>query len=285
MTPGDYDHLRQFLKVRSGLMLSGEKQYLVESRLMPVAREAGLASIGDLVQRLRDPRAAALADRVVEAMTTNETFFFRDKTPFEALAQTLLPALMERRAATKRLRIWCAAASSGQEPYSVAMVLAEMAPRLADWRLEIVATDISDEVLQRARRGVYSQFEVQRGLPIGLLLKHFSQAGDSWQIAPEIRAMVQLRKLNLLDPLTALGSFDIVFCRNVLIYFEPTTKADVLQRIERQLAPDGYLLLGAAETVIGLSDRFKPHPERRGVYVAAPRVPPAPRLSVVSGAA
>ncbi len=288
MTPAEYDYLRQFLKVRSGLVLSNEKQYLVESRLLPVARRSGLGSIGELVARLRDPSAALLAEAVVEAMTTNESFFFRDKLPFEHFTQLLLPELLARRATQRRIRIWCAAASTGQEPYSLAMCLKEFGPKLAGWRVEILATDLSNEVLDRAKAGRYSQFEVQRGLPIQLLLKYFAQEGDQWTIAPELRAMVQWRKFNLLDSFAGLGSFDIVFCRNVLIYFDQPTKVDVLTRIGRTLAPDGWLVLGAAETVVGLTDAFRPLPDRRGLYVQnaqgqAPAAMPG-RLAVVGGA-
>ncbi|WP_181706712.1 CheR family methyltransferase [Chthonobacter rhizosphaerae] len=277
MSPAEYDFLRQFLKARSGLVLSNEKQYLIESRLLPVARKAGLASIAALVSKLRDPREAQLADAVVEAMTTNESFFFRDKVPFDHFTQLMLPQLLERRAAKRHLRIWCAAASTGQEPYSLAMCLKEMGPRLAGWRVEILGTDISNEVLDRARAGVYTQFEVQRGLPIQNLLKYFTQSGDQWTISAELRSMVQWRKFNLLESFAGLGQFDIVFCRNVLIYFDQPTKADIINRIGKLLAPDGYMVLGAAETVVGLSEAFKPVPDRRGLY--------APNLVAAGGAA
>ncbi|HUG62342.1 MAG TPA: protein-glutamate O-methyltransferase CheR [Methylomirabilota bacterium] len=276
MTPAEYDYLRQFLKARSGLVLSNEKQYLIESRLLPVARKAGLGAIGALVAKLREPTAGALAEQVVEAMTTNESFFFRDKLPFEHFTQLMLPEMMARRATTRRIRIWCAAASTGQEPYSLAMALKEAGPRLAGWRVEIVGTDISNEVLDRAKAGRYSQFEVQRGLPIQLLLKYFTQDGDQWTISPEIRSMVQWRKFNLLDSFASLGQFDIVFCRNVLIYFDQPTKIDVLARVGKTIAPDGYMVLGAAETVIGLTDAFKPLTDRRGLYVPAAPAAAAP---------
>jgi chemotaxis protein methyltransferase CheR len=265
MTPLDYDYLRRLLKERSGLVLSPDKRYLVESRLAPVARKAGLENLSELVGRLR--RAdARLTVEVVEAMTTNESFFFRDKVPFEHVRDTVMPALLVARAAQRRLRIWCAAASTGQEPYSLAMCLKEMRGKLAGWRIEILGTDLSMEVLEKARAGIYSQFEVQRGLPIQMLVKYFSQIGDTWQIAPEIRAMVQYRPLNLLDDFGALGAFDLVFCRNVLIYFDQTLKIDVLNRIARVTQPDGYLVLGAAETVVGLTDTFRLMPEKRGLY-------------------
>lgn len=286
MTPVEYDFLRQFLKTRSGLVLSNEKQYLIESRLLPVARKNGLQSIGALVARLRDARDAVLGEAVVEAMTTNESFFFRDKVPFDHLVQTILPDLLEKRAARRQIRIWCAAASTGQEPYSIAMCLKELGARLAGWRIEIVGTDISNEVLERAKAGVYSQFEVQRGLPIQHLLKYFTQNGDTWTISPDLRAMVQWKKFNLLESFAALGQFDVVFCRNVLIYFDQPTKSDILNRIAKVMPPDGYLMLGAAETVVGLTEAFKPVADRRGLYgpTPAPAEKPEPRrFAMLSG--
>jgi chemotaxis protein methyltransferase CheR len=284
VTPLDYDYLRRLLKERSGLVLAADKQYLVESRLLPVARRAGLAGLGDLVQKLKGSQAEPLVVEVVEAMTTNESFFFRDKIPFEHFRASIMPALLAARAAQRRIRIWCAAASTGQEPYSLAMALKEMAGSIAGWRIEIVATDLSNEVLEKARAGIYSQFEVQRGLPIQLLVKYFSQIGDTWQIAPDIRAMVQYRALNLLADFSHLGTFDLVFCRNVLIYFDQATKTAVLDRIARITDRGGYLVLGAAETVVGLTESFKPLADRRGLYVPNVAVPKAPALRIVAGA-
>ena len=217
MTPQDFDWLRKLLKERSGLTLSAEKQYLMESRLLPVARKNGFANLADLVARLKSPGSAALAVAVIEAMTTNETYFLRDKIPFDHLRETVIPALIAARGQERRIRIWCTAASSGQEPYSIAMVLKSMGPQLRGYRIELLATDLSGEVLGRAKIGLYSQFEVQRGLPIQLLVRYFSKAGENWQIAPEIRDMVQFRTLNLLHDFSPLGSFDLIFCRNVLI--------------------------------------------------------------------
>ncbi len=287
MSPAEYDYLRQFLKSRSGLVLSNEKQYLIESRLLPVARKAGLQSIAALVAKLKEPRETVLAEAVVEAMTTNESFFYRDKTPFEHFTQMMMPELLKARASTKKIRIWCAAASTGQEPYTLAMCLKEMESKIAGWRIEILGTDISNEVLDRAKAGTYTQFEVQRGLPIQLLLKYFNQQGESWTIVPQLRSMVQWKKFNLLDSFAGFGQFDIVFCRNVLIYFDQTTKVDILGRIAKTMAPDGYLVLGAAETVVGLSDAFKPAPDRRGLYVpaAAAAAQAAPRFSALAGGA
>ncbi|HEY0329148.1 MAG TPA: protein-glutamate O-methyltransferase CheR, partial [Rhodopseudomonas sp.] len=210
-------------------------------------------------------------------------FFFRDKIPFDHLRQAVLPALMQARAGRRSLRIWCAASSTGQEPYSIAMCVKEFAG-LSGWRVEIVATDLSPAVLEKCKSGIYSQFEVQRGLPIQMLVKYFKQVGEVWEIAPELRAMVQFRQLNLLHDFAQLGSFDMVFCRNVLIYFDQPTKIAIFNKIAKILEPDGYLALGAAETVVGLSDAFKPHPERRGLYrptaMRAPSIVPAqaPRL-------
>ena len=266
MTPDDFDYLRRLLKERSGLTLSAEKDYLLESRLTPVARRLGLAGLGEIVGQLRQPGSAALAIAVTEAMTTNETFFFRDRIPFDHLRDTIMPVLIAARAREKRIRIWCSAAAAGQEPYSIAMLLQAMAPQLAGFRVDILATDLSSEVIERAKAGVYSQFEVQRGLPIQLLVKHFSKNGDGWEIAPELRAMVQFRTLNLLHDFSPLGQFDVVFCRNVLIYFDQPTKSAVLHRVARQMPDESYLILGAAETVVGLTDAFKPVPDRRGLY-------------------
>jgi chemotaxis protein methyltransferase CheR len=285
VTPLDYDYLRKLLKDRSGLVLSTEKQYLVESRLTPLARKAGIASLGDLVAKLRGNNERLAAD-VVEAMTTNETFFYRDKIPFDHFRDTIMPGLLAARARERRLRIWCSAASTGQEPYSLAMCLKEMKDKLAGWRVEILGTDLSADVLEKAKAGVYSQFEVQRGLPIQMLVKHFSQVGDTWQISPEIRAMVQYRQLNLLSDFAHLGSFDVIFCRNVLIYFDQETKISVLNRIARLLDPEGFLVLGAAETVVGLTEAFKPLADKRGLYTpnkdAAKLSVPRPALRPVA---
>jgi chemotaxis protein methyltransferase CheR len=216
-------------------------------------------------------------------MTTNESFFFRDKIPFDQFRDTIMPALMAARERERRIRIWCTAAATGQEPYSLAMSLKGMGAKLAGWRVDILATDLATQVLEKAKAGVYSQFEVQRGLPIQQLVKFFSQVGESWQIAPEIRAMVTFRPLNLLNDFSPLGNFDLVFCRNVLIYFAQDTKISVLNRLAKQVPADGFLVLGAAETVVGLTDAFKPMPDRRGLYLR--NVARAPDSNVLKFAA
>jgi chemotaxis protein methyltransferase CheR len=265
VTPLDYEYLRKLLRERSGLDLSSDKQYLVESRLIPLARRVGLSGIAELVAKIKNG-ADALMSEVVEAMTTNETFFFRDKIPFDHLRETVLPALLTARAGRRSLRIWSAASSTGQEPYSIAMCLKEIAPALAGWRVEILATDLSQAVLEKSRSGIFSQFEVQRGLPIQMLVKHFTQVGELWQLNADIRAMVQHRQLNLLQDFSHLGTFDVIFCRNVLIYFDQDAKGGIFDRLAKSLEPDGVLVLGAAESVVGISDAFRLHPEKRGLY-------------------
>lgn len=275
MTPADYQFLQKLLKDRSGLDLSADKQYLVESRLLPIARKLGLPGISELTLKIK-AGAEDIAKQVVEAMTTNETFFFRDKIPFDHLRETILPTLLRERASRRNLRIWSAACSTGQEPYSIAMCLKEYGVDLNSWRVEIVATDLSQGVLEKSRAGIFSQFEVQRGLPIQLLVKHFKQIGDMWQINADIRAMVQFRQLNLLQDISHLGQFDVVFCRNVLIYFDQDTKTVIFKRLAKVTASDGYLMLGAAETVVGLTDTFRPVPDRRGLY--SPNAARAPSI-------
>jgi chemotaxis protein methyltransferase CheR len=269
VTPLDYEYLRKLLKERSGLDLSADKQYLVESRLVPLARRVGLAGIAELVQKMKGGADALIVD-VVEAMTTNETFFFRDKIPFDHMRETVLPLLTKARANRRSLRIWSAASSTGQEPYSIAMLLKETGQALAGWRTEIVASDLSQGVLEKSKAGLFSQFEVQRGLPIQLLVKYFTQVGELWQLNADIRGMVQHRQLNLLQDFSQVGMFDVIFCRNVLIYFDQDTKAAVFERLVKQLEPDGMLMLGAAESVVGITDAFKPYPEKRGLYQPNP---------------
>jgi chemotaxis protein methyltransferase CheR len=284
----DYEYLRKLLKERSGLDLSADKQYLIESRLLPLARKAGLSGIPELVQKLQ-AGSGALITSVVEAMTTNETFFFRDKVPFDHFRDTIMPEVLKARAARRSVRIWCAAGSTGQEPYSLAMTLKEMGAALTGWRIEMIATDLSQEVLEKAKSGVYSQFEVQRGLPIQHLVKYFKPNGETWQINPELRAMIQHRQLNLLQDFSNLGTFDVIFCRNVLIYFDQETKINIFNRLARQIEPDGFLVLGAAETVVGLTDTFRPIADRRGLYkpndARAPAVGGAapPRVAAIAG--
>ncbi|MBX9700055.1 MAG: protein-glutamate O-methyltransferase CheR, partial [Acetobacteraceae bacterium] len=263
MTPQGFDIIARLVKTRSGLVLTPDKLYMLETRLGPLLRQHGLASLDALAQRLaRGLAEERLAASVTEALTTNETSFFRDGTPFEHLRKAL-PRLAAARPPGAVLRIWSAACSTGQEAYSVAMLACELAPQLGGRRVEIVGTDIAEEVLARAREGAFSQFEVQRGLPVQLLVKHFRQdpaGGGRWRLAEAVRGMARFQRFNLLDDPRGLGTFDVIFCRNVLIYFDPPTKARVLANVASRLAADGCLYLGGAETVLGLTDRLVPVP-------------------------
>lgn len=280
MNSTDFEFLRDFLYQRSGLALTPDKAYLLESRLAPIARKAKLTSLSELVARLRQRVDEALTIQIVEAMTTNETLFFRDRWPFERFTTMILPALMEHNRATRRIRIWCAACSSGQEPYSLAMLLSEASAKLAGWSVEITATDISEEMLARCHRGWYSTFEVQRGLPADLQKKYFVKEGDGWVISEKLRAMVKFRNFNLLaDPASiGLHGLDLIFCRNVLIYFDEGTRKKVFAGMARAMKADGYLCLGGAETVIGISDAFRILPGERGLFAVngAAGIQPAP---------
>jgi chemotaxis protein methyltransferase CheR len=269
MRIADFDLYKDLLKQKSGLTLTPDKTYLLDSRLTPIAKKWDLASIDELTDSLRGVPEPDMVNDVVEAMTTNETSFFRDNRPFDTFKELILPYLLEKRTTQRNFRVWSAASSSGQEAYSLAMLLKESSTPLAGWNIEILGTDISNEIVAQAERGEYTQFEVQRGLPIQLLMKYFEQTGDKWQLNKEIRDLVKFKYFNLLDTMSMLGTFDVVFCRNVLIYFDDETKADVLRRIEAQLAPDGFLLLGGAETVLGITDAFKPLEGYRGLYVKA----------------
>ena len=266
MQAADFQFLSALIKERSGIALSSDKTYLLENRLGPLAAQRRLNDIAGLVAQMRSARDEELIRDVVEAMTTNESLFFRDGKPFELLRTVILPRIVAARPKERPLRIWSAACSSGQEAYSIAITLLEEEALLAGRPVEIVATDIATSMLIKAKAGVYSQFEVQRGLPIRLLLKYFTQKGTNWEIAPRLRSMVSFRQHNMLGECAGLGRFDIVFCRNVLIYFDEPTKKGVIERIAQVLAPDGVLLLGAVETIIGLSTRLEIVPGAAGIY-------------------
>ncbi len=266
MQADSFDVLQTLLKQRSGLIVTPEKSYLLESRLMPVTRKWRVKGLDDLVALVRSKSDERLLTDITEAMTTNESSFFRDGLPFEQFKSIVLPALIQRRSADRRLRIWCAGASTGQEPYSLAMTLREERARLQDWTVEILSTDLSTEVLGKAETGLYTQFEVQRGLPITYLVKYFTQVGDKWELASDIRQMVAHQPFNLLNDPSPLGRFDVVFCRNVLPYFDRPGRAAVLEKIAAQLPADGVLFLGDNEAVLGISDRFKPAAGYRGIF-------------------
>jgi len=266
LATGAFDTLATLLRQKSGLAIGPDKLYLLETRLAPILKHHQLRDLNALAERLRQPRTEVLAQSVVEAMTTNESFFFRDDKPFTHFRAQAMPRLHAARPGGTPIRIWSAASSSGQEAYSLAMILTELKSSLGERRVEILGTDIAREQLSRAREGVYTQFEVQRGLPMQLLVKYFKKEPNGWRIAEPLRRMVEYREFNLLADLRSLGRFDIVFCRNVLIYFDQPTKARVLDAIAGLLPPDGLLYLGGAETVLGITSRLVPLAGERGVY-------------------
>lgn len=257
VTPEDYEFIGKLLLERSAIPLEPGKEYLVETRLAPVVRKLGLASISDLVARLKSSGGFGLSVEVVEALLTHETFFFRDTQPFESLRKVVIPDLIRRRAAERALTVWCCACSTGQEPYSLAMMLRENFPDLRTWKVFLLATDLSREALARAREGRYNQIEISRGLPQPLLLKYFQPDGASWRIKDEVRRLVEFRELNLSQPWPPLPQMDLVLNRNVMIYFDVPTKRAILNRTAKLLRPDGYLLLGASETTFNLDDSFR----------------------------
>lgn len=271
MTP--YEAIANLIHARSGLVLGPDKLYLVETRLAPLLRREGLKDLGALAERLRKtiqvPQGVALAREVVEAMATNETLFFRDARPFTHLRQQTLPRLHQSRPSGQALRVWSAAASTGQEAYSLAMAVAESRALMPGRPIEVLGTDLAREPIQRAREGLYTQFEVQRGLPVQMLVRYFEKEDTGWRVRADLRAAVEFREWNLLSDLSPLGAFDVVFCRNVLIYFDPPTRARVLDAIARQMAPDGLLYLGGTETTLGLTTCFHQFATERGVYVSA----------------
>jgi chemotaxis protein methyltransferase CheR len=260
ITRSDFDFIRDLVRARAGIVLEPGKEYLVESRLAPLARKQGFASLTHLVAGLRSQPGDGLHCRVVEAMTTNETTFFRDHEPFELLRTKVLPEVVSRRAAGKSISIWCAASSSGQEPYSIAMLLREYFPFLGTWRVDFIVSDISKEMLARTRQGRYSQVEVNRGLPAAYLVKYFRQEGEEWQVRDDLRQMLSLREINLTEPWPPLPPLDIIFMRNVLIYLSVESRKEILARVRRTLKLDGYLFLGGVETTLNLDDSFEAVP-------------------------
>lgn len=262
----EFDYIRDLVLKHSALVLEPGKEYLVESRLAPIAHLEGFPSLSHFVQHLRTNRFGALHRKVVEAMATNETTFFRDARPFEVLKTLVLPDLVKKRSAKRCLKVWCAACSSGQEPYSFAMLLREHFPAVLGWNLRVMASDISSDVLARAREGRYTQFEVNRGLPAALLVKYFKRQHDQWQLSPEILRMVEFVQINLCETWPTLPNMDLILMRNVLIYFDAEVKRVILGKVRRLLNADGYLLLGAAESTVNLDDSFEPIPIDRPAW-------------------
>lgn len=282
MTMDDINYLRALVERRTGIVIEAGKEYLIEARLVALARRHGLASPDEVVKQLRDAVPGKLPTLVLEALTTQETSFFRDVHPFETLRTTILPALLAPRLAARRLTIWCAAASTGQEPYSVAILLRDHFPQLAGWQVRIIATDFSEDALRRAREGCFNPTEAGRGLDNGLRARHFREEADGWRIHEDIRRMVEFRQLNLVEAWPDLPEFDLILLRNVLIYLGTDAKKKILRRIHRQLRPDGFLLLGAAETTLNLVDSFAVvHLGRTTCYRPGGTPAEAPRLGSI----
>ncbi|MCB0330018.1 MAG: protein-glutamate O-methyltransferase CheR [Bdellovibrionales bacterium] len=252
----DFLYVSKMVREESAIVLEKGKEYLVESRLSPLAQQDGYASIKEMVQKLRETGELVLKLKIVDALTTNETSFFRDLKPFEMLQKELLPELIEKRKDQKRLEIWCAAASTGQEIYTICMTIRENFPWLRDWNVRILGTDINQEVLDKARRGVYSQIEVNRGLPATMLIKYFEKSGIDWKIKDDLKSMTEFRKMNLIKPWGSVGRPDVIFMRNVLIYFDTDTKKEILGKVRNIMQPDGFLFLGAAETTLNLDENY-----------------------------
>lgn len=267
INPETFNALKDFLFQNSGLVISPDKTYLLDSRLGPLINDLECNNLDELVQILKTGQDNNVKKQVIEAMTTNETSFYRDRKPFDLFKDKVMPYLLEKNALSKSIKIWCAACSSGQEPYSLVMLLDEMAGRLAGWNVDIVATDLDEKIISQAQAGVYTQFEVQRGLPIQLLMKHFKQDGDQWLISDAVKSKVRFRKFNLLDSFSSMTNYDVIFCRNVLIYFDRETKSKIFEKMATSLSDHGFLFLGGAETVLGITDKFKPYKERGSAYI------------------
>jgi chemotaxis protein methyltransferase CheR len=258
-----FDGLCAFLNRRLGLAIGMDKRYLVETRILPIVARDGFASLADLVSSMELGSRTGLVDEVLQAMTVNETYFFRDRVPFERFRDDMLPALVAARHASKTLRVWSAASSTGQEAYSLAMVLADQSHHLRGWTIEILGTDFAAAAIKRAQEGVYTPFEVRRGLSEEHIAKYFDERGGQWHISPTIRSMVTFKRANLLDSFAAFGIFDVIFCRNVLIYMDGRVKADVVSRLRQSLASDGYLVLGTSESMTGTDAGLRMHTSRQ----------------------
>jgi len=269
MKPQDFDVYKNMLYAKSGYVITIDKAYLLESRLAPVIKKHGIANMDLLTMKMRRHPPTALVDDIVDAMTTNETMFFRDQQPFDKFRDVIVPGIIKAKGPNCTIRIWSAACSSGQEPYTLGIMMKENALKWAGVKFEIIATDLSREILDQAKAGKYSQFEVQRGMPIMMLVKYFTQTGETWTIKDDIKNMVQFRQFNLLDPMEQFGTFDVIFCRNVLIYFDQQTKGKILEKMAKRVHKHGYLLMGGAETVLGITQAFKPLEGERGVYIPA----------------
>ena len=267
INPADFDFISKIVREQCAIVLEKGKEYLVDSRLMPLVHQEKLESIENLVRKIKSEPRGSLKDAVIEAMTTNETSFFRDIHPFETLKKEILPELLEKRKAKKELNIWCGASSSGQEPYSLVMLLKNDFPQLNSWKVSFSASDISNQMLNRCKSGIYSQLEINRGLPAPLMVKYFERIGTEWQVKEDLRKMIQFRIINLSEAWPMMPPVDLLMMRNLLIYFDVEMKKNILGRIRKLLRPDGYLFLGAAETTLNLDENFERMPfKQSGCY-------------------
>ena len=267
INPADFDFISKIVREQSAIVLEKGKEYLVESRLMPLVHQEKLESLENLVKKVKSTPRGTLKDAVIEAMTTNETSFYRDIHPFETLKKEIFPELIEKRKAQKELNIWCGASSSGQEPYSLVMLLKNSFPELNTWRTNFSASDLSNQMLNRCKSGIYSQLEINRGLPAPLMVKYFERIGTEWQVKEELRKMIQFRIINLSESWPMMPPMDLIMMRNVLIYFDVEMKKNILGRVRKLLRPDGYLFLGAAETTLNLDENFERMPfKQSGCY-------------------
>jgi chemotaxis protein methyltransferase CheR len=275
VTKDDFDFIAHLAHTQAAIVLEAGKEYLVESRLGELASTLGMPGIEHLIREVRSKPQSDLVRKVIDALTTNETLFFRDFHPFEALKKSVIPEIMEKRAAVRQLSIWCGACSTGQEPYSLAMLLRENFPALRDWKVSILATDLSPRVLKSAEAGVFSQLEVNRGLPATLLVKYFAKEGDKWHIKDDVRKLITFRELNLVQPWPVMQPFDLIFLRNVMIYFDVPTKKTILKRMRGCLLPHGYLFLGSAETTVNLDPSYRTVNTDKTVYYSPTPAEPA----------
>lgn len=265
--PADFDYISKIVREQCAIVLEKGKEYLVESRVMPLVHQEKLETIENLVKKIKLQPRGPLKDAVIEAMTTNETSFYRDIHPFETLKKIIFPEMIEKRRAKREFNIWCGASSSGQEPYSLVMLLKNEFPELNSWKVNFSASDLSNQMLNRCKSGIYSQLEINRGLPAPLLVKYFERIGTEWQVREELRKMIQFRIINLSERWPVMPQLDLVMMRNVLIYFDVEMKKDILSRIRKLLKPDGYLFLGAAETTLNLDENFERMPfKQSGCY-------------------
>ncbi len=270
LSDADFTLLTSYISEQSAIVITRDKEYLLESRLQPICRLHQLGSLSELARVVRSDRGRGLGRDVIEAMTTNETYFFRDVKPFEALRREVVPLLMQKNQASKSLRIWCGASSSGQEPYSIAMVLREYFPQLSSWHIQLLGTDISRAMVHRTKEGIYSQLEVNRGLPAPMLVKYFDKKGDQWHVKESLRRQIEVAEVNLAKPWPHLGPFDLIFLRNVLIYFDMSTKQKIFDALGRVLSPGGVLFLGGSESTLGIRTTLQRSTGSVGHYYVAP---------------